>query len=210
MEPNPHHRQEHWNTVYQTKETDQVSWYEPVPAESLRFIDEAKLPQSARIIDVGGGDSRLVDCLLERGFEQVTVLDISAAALDRARRRLGAQANRVTWVVADATRFRPDTPFDFWHDRAAFHFLTSQSEITDYLTLIRDNLAATGRLVVGTFAEDGPGRCSGLPVQQYSETQLTATLGQFFNKRYCQRVEHPTPFGTLQPFTFCSFGQRSA
>ena len=200
--------QQHWETVYATKQPHQVSWTQPVPATSLEFIRSFPLDKQARIIDVGGGDSQLVDFLLAEGYEHITVLDISATALAKARRRLGARARRVNWVVSDVLAFRPTTTFDVWHDRATFHFLTTPAQIAHYLALAQAAIRPHGYLTIGTFSPAGPAQCSGLPVQQYSEQELTGTLARGFAKIRCRTEDHRTPFQTLQNFLFCSFQRR--
>ena len=203
MEADPSKR--HWESVYQTKQANQVSWTQPVPVTSITFIEQANLPKSARIIDVGGGDSKLVDFLLDAGYEQVSVLDISQAALERAKQRLGDRAERVNWIVKDINAFEPVQPYDFWHDRAAFHFLTNTNQISRYLTVARQGIVPAGFITIGTFSEKGPSTCSGLPVQRYSEQTLTTELTRGFRKLRCLTEDHITPFQTTQNFLFCSF-----
>ena len=199
------HSQAHWSRIFSEKQPEEMSWTQPIPSTSLQFIRQFNLDPSARIIDIGGGDSRLVDFLLDAGFEHLTVLDISPEALERAKIRLGDQARRVEWVVSDITAFNPTDPFDFWHDRAAFHFLTSDSQIGSYLTIARKALRPNGGMMMGTFSETGPERCSGLPVRRYSEASLTAQLKNGFQKLRCVTEDHRTPFRTTQNFLFCSF-----
>lgn len=198
----------HWDTVYQTKQPDEVSWTQSIPQTSLDFIHSFKLPKSAKIIDVGGGDSRLVDFLLDEGFENLTVLDISAKALERAKKRLGEKAKKVNWVVSDITDYKPETVFDVWHDRATFHFLTTTEEIAPYLELARKTVA--GFMTIGTFSDAGPKKCSGLNIKQYSESELQAQLDGGFEKIRCITEDHQTPFGTSQNFLFCSFKRANA
>lgn len=193
----------HWETVYETKQPDEVSWTQEFPQISLDFIHSFKLSKSAKIIDVGGGDSRLVDFLLDEGFENLTVLDISAKALKRARKRLGEKAKRVNWIVSDVTGYEPKTVFDVWHDRATFHFLTTTEEISLYLSIARR--AVAGYLTIGTFSDAGPKKCSGLNVRRYSKSQLQQQLDGGFQKVRCVTEDHQTPFGTTQNFLFCSF-----
>lgn len=197
--------QQHWETIYQTKQPDQVSWTQTVPTTSLGFIRQFSLPKSARIIDIGGGDSTLVDYLLDAGYEQLTVLDISKAALNRAKNRLGHRAELVQWIVSDITDYAPTQPFDLWHDRAAFHFLTTPDQISRYLTIARDGVQPDGYVTIGTFSENGPDKCSGLPIRQYSEQTLSTVLAQNFKKLTCVTEDHITPFQTIQNFLFCSF-----
>jgi SAM-dependent methyltransferase len=201
----PLDRKAHWERIYQTKALTEVSWFEPHPDTSLSFLRQFNVPRSAAIIDVGGGDSLLVDHLLDLGYQDVTVLDLSEAALERAKARLGKRASQVHWIIADAATFRPTRTYDFWHDRAAFHFLTNNAEADAYLRTIREFLSPEGVLVIGTFSEQGPTRCSGLEIKQYSETSMTQRLQRFFEKIRCLTVKHTTPFQTVQEFIFCSF-----
>lgn len=195
--------QNHWDTVYQTKNPDQVSWTQKVPATSLDFIHSFGLTKAAKIIDIGGGDSRLVDYLLEEGFENITVLDISKNALEKAKERLGEKAKKVKWVVSDITEFHPETTYDVWHDRATFHFLTTHEQVSKYITIAEK--AITGYLTIGTFSNNGPEKCSGLPIKQYNEESLSAELKKRFDKIRCITEDHITPFDTKQNFLFCSF-----
>lgn len=199
-------RKQHWETVYETKNPDQVSWTQEKPAISLEFIHSFHLPKTAKIIDVGGGDSNLVDYLLDEGFENITVLDISEKALEKAKTRLGERALRVNWVASDITEFKPDTSFDLWHDRAAFHFLTTDAEITQYAKIVAQSV--TGFLVMGTFSEQGPKKCSGLEISQYSPAGLYGPFSSGFEQIRCLTQDHTTPFGTLQNFLFCAFRRK--
>ncbi len=201
--------QQHWETVYATKQPDQVSWTQPFPTASLDFIHSFPLDKQARIIDVGGGDSRLVDFLLDEGYQNITVLDISATALAKARQRLGTRAEQVKWVVSDVLAFHPSGSFDVWHDRATFHFLTTADQITRYLALAHAAIRPRGYLTIGTFSMEGPTKCSGLEVHQYNEQELTTTLAQGFAKIRCRTEDHLTPFATTQNFLFCSFQRRA-
>lgn len=198
-------RKKHWETIYHTKELKDVSWFQPTPDTSLSFFKQFNIPTSAKIIDIGGGDSFLVDNLLNLGYQDLTVLDISAAALDKAKQRLGNQADKVKWIVADSATFKPTEQYDFWHDRAAFHFLTQELEIENYLDTVQKSIKPTGILVIGTFSEQGPKQCSGIEIKQYSETAMTDRLTKFFEKIKCITVDHKTPFNTIQNFIFCSF-----
>ena len=198
-------RKKHWENIYQTKELKDVSWFQPTPETSLEFFKQFNMPSTAKVIDIGGGDSFLVDHLLDLGYQDISVLDISAAAIDRAKQRLGDKAKNVKWIVADAATFKPSEKYDFWHDRAAFHFLTKEEEISNYLEIAEQNLNSSGVLVIGTFSEQGPKKCSGIEIKQYSETTLTNRLEKFFEKIECIKVDHKTPFDTIQNFVFCSF-----
>lgn len=195
-------RKQHWETVYETKTPDQVSWTQEKPEGSLKFIHDLGLDKDASIIDIGGGDSKLVDFLLADGYSDVTVLDISGKAIERAKKRLGMLAGQVTWIESDINDFVPSRTFSIWHDRAAFHFLTSTEEQERYVKLV--NSSVTDFLVIGTFSEDGPLKCSGLEIQQYSESSM---VDQFrgFEKIKCENENHLTPFDTIQNFIFCSF-----
>jgi ubiquinone/menaquinone biosynthesis C-methylase UbiE len=198
-------RKKHWDNIYQTKQLNEVSWYQPTPEISLDFIKQCNVPTTARIIDIGGGDSFLVDHLLDNGYQDITVLDISEAAIERAKTRLGYRAEKVKWIVADAANFRPTEQYDFWHDRAAFHFLTKEQEISSYLGTAQRSIKPTGILVIGTFSEQGPKKCSGIEIKQYSENSMTERLKNFFEKIKCITTDHKTPFDTVQNFVFCSF-----
>jgi ubiquinone/menaquinone biosynthesis C-methylase UbiE len=195
----------HWDEVYQTRGPEQMSWTQEVPAISLDFIESFHLSPEARIIDVGGGESRLADCLLESGFHHITVLDISQEALKRAQERLGDKAGLVEWIVADVADFHPDRPFDLWHDRATFHFLTTGEQIGRYLSNARAAVPRGGYLVIGTFSDRGPDKCSGLPIHKYTEDALAQELQIGFDKIRCITEDHRTPFNTVQNFLFCSF-----
>lgn len=203
-------RKDHWEKVYSTKGPADVSWYQPVPGPSLNFIEELGIPFDAAIIDIGGGDSLLSDHLLERGYTDITVLDISGAAIEKAKKRLGNKADGIHWIAADITAFRPDRKYDCWHDRAAFHFLTTEQEIQQYLQVAQQSIADAGKIVIGTFAENGPDKCSGLPVKQYSESTLTRMIRKGFEKIKCIYTDHITPFNTIQHFLFCSFKKITA
>lgn len=198
---------QHWETVYETKNPDEVSWTQEIPTTSLNFIHSFNLPKSAKIIDIGGGDSKLVDHLLNQGFENITVLDISAKALQKAQKRLGEKATKVNWVVSDVTEFEPKTTFDLWHDRATFHFLTTSAQIEKYMKTARNSV--NGFLTIGTFSENGPTKCSGLEIKQYNEENLTAELNKGFDKIRCVTEDHTTPFDTTQNFLFCSFKRQN-
>jgi SAM-dependent methyltransferase len=194
----------HWETVYQTHKPDEVSWFQPEARLSLELIRSAASSGRSRIIDVGGGPSRLVDGLLASGFIDLTVLDLSPTALAQARERLGGLASRVLWVEADAlTDTLPPASFDVWHDRAVFHFLTKPSDRRRYVEQVRRVVRPGGHVLVATFADDGPTHCSGLPVERYAATTLHGKFGADFRLLSSHREEHVTPSGKLQPFTYC-------
>ncbi|MFD2564330.1 class I SAM-dependent methyltransferase [Aquimarina rubra] len=198
-------RKNHWETVYKTKELKDVSWYQKSPETSLEFIKYFQIPKTAKIIDVGGGDSLLVDHLLQLGYQNVTVLDISETSLNRAKERLGSLADHVNWIVEDIVNFKPKETYDFWHDRATSHFLTEKAEIDTYIAAIQDNLNPNGILVMGSFSKDGPKKCSGIEVTQYSEQSMNDLVKPHFEKVKCSYVDHRTPFDTTQNFVFCGF-----
>lgn len=197
----------HWETIYATKNPDQVSWTQEKPNTSLDFIHSFNLPKTARIIDIGGGESKLVDYLLDEGFENISVLDISEKAIERSKRRLGNKAAKVHWIVSDITEFEPNKTYDVWHDRATFHFLTTKDQIDKYLAVARN--AIKGYLTIGTFSENGPTKCSGLEIKQYSEENLSKALNNGFDKIRCINEDHITPFDTKQNFLFCSFKRQN-
>jgi SAM-dependent methyltransferase len=202
--------QHHWDKVYNTKAEYEVSWFQPYPKTSMAFIELFNLPLDANIIDIGGGDSHFVDALLDKGYENVYVLDISANAIERAKQRLGKRASKVHWIVSDITEFEPPVHFDFWHDRAAFHFLTTEDKIYKYVSIAEDAIKKKGYLVLGTFSENGPNKCSGLDIKQYSEASMSARFEIAFDRIKCILEDHTTPFNTVQNFLFCSFRKKPA
>lgn len=199
-------RKEHWESVYSSKATDEVSWFQGRAERSMQFIEASGVPRDAAIIDVGGGASVLVDELLARRYTDITVLDLSAAALDAARQRMGKLATRVSWLEADITEasLEPEA-FDLWHDRAVFHFLVSSEDRLKYVRNMRKAVKPGGHVIIATFAEDGPLKCSGLPVMRYSSTELASELGDGFTLIDDEKETHETPFGTTQRFTWCWF-----
>lgn len=195
--------QAHWENVYATKGDEEVSWFEASPDLSLALLDEAGVPRDAAIIDVGGGASRLVDALVARGQGHVAVLDLSANAIARARERLGQAA--VEWIVSDVTAWRPSRQYDAWHDRAAFHFLTDPAQQQIYARTLADALVPGGVAIIGTFAPDGPEKCSGLPVARHDQDSLGRVLGPGFKLEGSIPHEHATPWGSVQRFQFSTF-----
>jgi len=196
-------KKQHWETVYETKQPNEVSWTQENPKTSLNFIRETRLGKSAKIIDVGGGDSKLVDYLLNEGYENITVLDISANALERAKKRFGKNAEKVNWIVSDITEFKPETTYDIWHNRATFHFLTTPEQVKTYVEITEKWV--TSFLIIGAFSENGPKKCSGLDIKQYSEMELENQFSNRFKKVKCIIEDHVTPFETMQNFIFCAF-----
>lgn len=201
-------RSDHWNAVFRTKGERDVSWFEQVPAVSIRMLKAAGLTQASCVIDVGGGDSRLVDQLLARGLKCLAVLDISATALERARARLGALGAGVIWIDADVTDSWSLKPMDIWHDRAAFHFLIDATDRARYRKHVLDTLKPGGDLIIATFAPDGPERCSGLPVARYSPDTLARELGDQFELVETAPHMHTTPRGVRQSFQYSRFKRR--
>ena len=198
-------RTSHWEGVYAVRGAREVSWYQARPDISLRLIEQLDISPEDAIIDVGGGTSNLVDHLLERNFADLTVLDISAAALEGVKARLGERSNRVRWLVGDITRLRPPGPYRLWHDRAVFHFLTDAADRHAYVAALSAAVPVGGSLIMATFAEDGPERCSNLPVCRYSPEQLAATLGSGFALLDARRETHVTPAQGEQKFIYACF-----
>lgn len=201
-------RQAHWDNVFATKTLEERSWYEPTPGIALDLLSQLLVPKDAAIIDIGGGDSLLVDHLLDLEYSNVSVLDISEKAILRAQKRLGTKAQQVHWITSDVLDFAPTQTYDFWYDRAAFHFLTTESEVQKYVQLAAQGIKAGGILVIGTFSLDGPQKCSGLEVRQYSEKSLAEVFEAYFQKIDCFPVEHYTPTQAVQHFTFCVFRKK--
>jgi SAM-dependent methyltransferase len=201
-------RSAHWNKAYNAKGETEVSWYQPSPERWLGLIASAAPDLSRSIIDAGAGASRLADALLAQGYCDITALDISEVALTRAKLRLGAIADRVSWIVADITQWQPQRTWDVWHDRAVFHFLVEPAAQDAYLAALRRGTMPGSAVIMATFALDGPQRCSGLPVQRYSPATLAARLGADFSLHAEAAEKHATPFGTAQEFTYAVFRRR--
>lgn len=195
---------DYWDQVYTTKATSGVSWFQEHARQSVQLVAQAGVARDAGIIDVGGGASTLIDDLLDERYTKVTVLDLSEAALAASQYRLGQRADDVTWLVGDITRMElPRHAYDLWHDRAVFHFLTSPQEREAYVQAVLRAVKPGGHVIVATFAEDGPEKCSGLPVVRYSADGLHAEFGAPFTLLQQEREEHRTPFGTVQKFIYC-------
>lgn len=193
-------RKDHWENIYSKKALTEVSWYQPKPKTSLVYIKSLRLNKDASIIDIGGGDSFLVDNLLDLGYTNITVLDISKTAIERAKKRLGERANNVDWVISDIVNFKTEKKFDLWHDRAVFHFLTKKDEIDNYLNLAKEQINKNA--IIGTFSLNGPFKCSGIDITQYSIETLTELFIPEFEKIKGEKVFHLTPIETSQEFTF--------
>ena len=204
-------RKSHWQNIYHTKDSKQVSWYTPHLAESLRLILSLNLSKEDPMIDVGSGASTLVDDLLKEGFNHITVLDISSQALEVAKKRLGEKAQKVKWVISDITTAAlPKTYYTLWHDRAVFHFLTKEEDRQKYKEHLRQSLKPGGYFIVSTFSPEGPPQCSGLEVQRYSPDTLGSELGKDFLLMKSFKESHHTPFQTVQDFTYCLFRKFSS
>ncbi len=205
-------RAEHWDTVYATKPETEVSWFEPVPALSLELIAR-HAPRGAGVIDIGGGASRLIAALAQSGHRPLAVLDVSAEALKVNRIQMGAAGEKVRWIAADITKWRPDGLWPVWHDRAVFHFLTEPKDQAAYVARLTAGLAPGGTLILATFAADGPEKCSGLPVQRYSPETLAARLNELapghFQQLAAQSYLHHTPAGGAQAFQYSVFRHKA-
>jgi SAM-dependent methyltransferase len=202
-------RQAHWQNVYQTRGEREVSWFQEIPKISIDLIHASGVGADASIIDIGGGASRLVDILLAEGFRSLSVLDVSEKALATVRDRLGLRAKDVAWIVADVAAWRPDKSYDLWHDRAAFHFLTAPSDRAAYAECVQNAVRPGGHVIIGTFAPDGPERCSGLPVIRHDAASIGETLGRSFKLIESSRHDHQTPGGTIQRFQFSRFQRQT-
>ena len=196
-------KEDHWENIFGTKTPKEVSWTETYPKNSVDFIDALNLDTKLPVIDIGGGDSRLVDVLLEKGYKDISVLDISSKALDRTKKRLGVSSKNISWIVCDILDFKPKKKYALWHDRASFHFLTSPEDINSYKKIV--NQWVNKYLVLGTFSKEGPLKCSGLPVTLYSCDSISKSFQEFFNPIKCEYLTHQTPFKTEQKFVFSSF-----
>lgn len=195
----------YWDNVYLEKSEEDMSWFQEHPVKSLEMIKALDLPKSVSIIDIGGGDSRLVDHLLTEGFEDLSVLDISEVSLKKLKNRLLGAGNKVVYLVSDVTEFRPPKLYDLWHDRATFHFLTQIDQVKKYLKTAKAALKPGGNLIISTFSKDGPEKCSGLPIHQYSESELKELFQHYFTNTRCFEDTHVTPWGKNQSFVYCGF-----
>ncbi len=197
---------QHWEDIYQAKDTArEVSWYQDIPKTSIDLILSTRTDKNGSIIDVGGGDSKLVDKLLELGFKNISVLDISAKALQKAKTRLGGKAELVAWIEADVLEFDTESRFDVWHDRATFHFLTKKEDIANYVEIAGKLIKPAGYLIISTFSMNGPKKCSGLDITQYSEDSIIKIFQGEFNHMRSFEETHTTPFNTKQSFLFSIF-----
>lgn len=199
---------DHWETVYTTKAPDLVSWFQTTPETSLAALSRMAAPPTSAIIDVGGGASALADSLLDRGWANVTILDLAASALEVSQSRLGPRASQVQWIATDITQWSPARQYDIWHDRAVFHFLTTKEARDAYKNALHAGLRRGGWLIMATFALDGPDKCSGLPVVRYDADLLTQELGQDFTLLEAWVEEHKTPWNSDQSFNWCVYEKR--
>ena len=197
-------KREHWEKVYRTKTSDEVSWFRPHLDVSLSLIERAANDRLVSIIDVGGGASTLVDDLLGRGYRNITVLDVSQTAIDKAKERMGETATSVSWLCADITQIAlPPQAYDVWHDRAVFHFLTNEEERRAYIRNAVSAVRVGGHVIVSTFGPEGPEKCSGLEVMRYDAESLHREFGRRFRLLESSKELHNTPFGTVQQFLYC-------
>ncbi len=201
-------RQRHWEWVYGSKQSTDVSWYQPRPERSLQLIRDTGIPADEPIIDVGGGASTLADHLLDDGYRDVTVLDIAAGAFEHCRERLGRRAEQIEWIVADVTRFEPERQYGLWHDRAVLHFLTDAADRDRYVRVLEKALSPEAHLVLSTFGPQGPLKCSGLDVRRYDIEMLTELVGDLFELRSDELEAHTTPGGSTQQFLYSSWTRR--
>jgi SAM-dependent methyltransferase len=199
---------EHWDKIYLHNAEEALSWFQLYPKTSIEFLELFKLPLTANIIDIGGGNSHFADFLLERGYKNIWVLDISKTAIEEAKNRLGEKAEMINWVVSDIITYEPSVQFDFWHDRAAFHFLTTEEKINKYISIAEKAIKEGGYLILGTFSEQGPEKCSGLDIKQYSETSMSEQFEISFERIKCIQEDHLTPLNLVQNFLFCSFRRK--
>ncbi|MDB4007420.1 nodulation S family protein [Flavobacteriaceae bacterium] len=200
--------EDHWQNVYDKKNENEVSWYQKSPKLSLEFVKSLNLSLDAEIIDIGAGESRLVDNLLEMGFVNLSVLDISSKSIEKTKKRLGIKSKLVNWIVSDINNFYPTKKYDLWHDRAAFHFLKDSVEIDNYVKLVKSSLHNQGNLIIATFSENGPLKCSGLEVSRYSENSISDLFNNDFELIKSQKSIHKTPFSTSQEFLFSKFKKK--
>ena len=198
----------HWETVFATKAENEVSWFQPNPKPSVDAFLSLQLPKNAAIIEVGGGDSYFIDTLLNLGYTNLTLLDISANAIERAKKRLGEKAQSVNFIVSDVLEFKPTMQYDFWHDRASFHFQTEENSILKYVKNVENAVKENGFMLLATFSKEGPLKCSGLPITQYNATTLNELFKTHFKQKESFTHVHDTPFGSTQQFIFSMFSKR--
>ena len=203
-----HNKKDHWEKVYQHQPLHTSGWYQPIPSSSLQLIQAGDFSKNQSVIDIGGGDSLLVDHLLEMGYSDISVLDISEAAIERAKKRLGELTKRVDWIYSDITEFQINKTFDLWHDRACLHFLTQIDELNLYKDKVNRSVSSGGTMILGTFSKTGPKKCSGLPIRQYDSTELTELFSEYFELSETFESVHVTPSGNTQNYVFCRFKKK--
>lgn len=196
----------HWENVYETKNSNEVSWKQEIPETSLELIQNAAADKTSKIIDIGGGDGTLIDFLLERGFESLSILDISSKALQKAKKRLGSKAEHVQFITSDIREFETEATYEIWHDRATFHFLTEENDIKKYVDIVKNAVSHT--MIIGAFSFEGPQKCSGLPIVQYDAERLQNVFLEDFELIRSFKQNHITPFNTVQNFIFCQFKKK--
>lgn len=199
---------DYWERVYQNRSLIESGWYQPIPESSLNLIAASNINKKSRIIDVGGGDSLLVDHLLSQGYQDITVLDISEKAIDKAKKRLGTLAKKVSWICSDITEYQTNAPFDLWHDRACLHFLTQDSDLQLYKEKAIQSLSSGGSLILGTFSKTGPEKCSGLPIRQYDSSELNGLFSGKLEAIEIFETVHVTPSKATQNYVFCRFKKK--
>ena len=198
----------HWNNVYYNKNENEVSWYQKIPKTSLDHIKSLNLNLDSKIIDVGAGESRLVDNLLDLGFNNIDVLDISKKSIEKVKNRLGEKSEKINWIVSDINDFVSNNKYDLWHDRAAFHFLKDSSQINNYVELANSSLNSKGKIILGTFSSNGPLKCSGLEISRYNSSSINEIFKKHFILLNHRISTHPTPFDTFQEFLFTVFEKK--
>lgn len=196
----------HWENVYETKNSNEVSWTQEIPETSLELIQNAAADKTSKIIDIGGGDGTLIDFLLERGFESLSILDISSKVLQKAKKRLGSKAEHVQFITSDIREFETEATYEIWHDRATFHFLTEENDIKKYVDIVKNAVSHT--MIIGAFSFEGPQKCSGLPIVQYDAERLQNVFLEDFELIRSFKQNHITPFNTVQNFIFCQFKKK--
>ena len=195
----------HWEKIYSEKSPQEVSWTQEIPETSIKFFNDFKLSKTSPIIDIGGGESKFVDYLLEEGYQNISVLDISENAIKRAKDRLGKKSKNIEWIVCDINDFNPKKKYALWHDRAVFHFLTSDIDINRYVENVK---LYAENFIIGSFSTSGPKKCSGLDITQYNKSLLSKLFEEFMAIKKIEHINHITPFETTQNFIFCSFSAK--
>jgi len=196
---------EHWENVFANKKQTEVSWFQPIPQESIDNFESQNIPKSANVIDIGCGDSYFIDYLINQGYENIYALDISENALQRLKERLGANTDKVNWITSNILDFKPVVKFDYWHDRAVFHFLKEPTAILKYVSIVNEIVNKNGVMMIATFSKNGPLKCSGLDISQYDSQELNETFVEYFACIKTQSIVHSTPFETTQNFTYSLF-----